>query len=169
MKKRNNARGFTGTELMILIAMACLMIAVVAPQVMNALDRAKQKKSMKDLREWGAALSTYYTDFNFYPFNPVGPNAAIGPGIFLYDMSVQKKYIEGDTYLDGWNDYFCYSAGGSVMQTAQGYTIASLGKGNLSDPPITRFKCFQCDIRLRNGQFYARPAGGQHEYHYRIS
>jgi Type II secretion system (T2SS), protein G len=118
---------------------------------------------MKDLKEWGAALSSYYADFNFYPFNPEGPNAPIGPGIFLYDMFVRDKYIQGNNYLDGWNNNFCYSAGGPTMQTAYGYTIASLGKGNIADAPIHGFKCFQCDIRLRNGQFYTRPSGNQHD------
>ena len=143
-------KGFTLIELLIVIAIIGIIAAIAIPNLLNALDRSRQKRSMSDLRTWGSALGTYLVDFNFYPFDPVGPNAPVTTTAFLYTMFSEKKYLESAPYLDGWNNNFIYTAGGTTMQTAQGYTIGSFGKGNQGDAPIPRFKCFQCDIRLRN-------------------
>ena len=155
-------KGFTLIELLIVIAIIGIIAAIAIPNLLNALDRSRQKRSMSDLRTWGSALGTYLVDFNFYPYLP--QNGPIGPGIFIYTMFSGKKYLESAPYLDGWNNAFHYTAGGVNIQTAQGYTIASMGKGNAWDAtPIPRFKCFQCDIRLRNGQFFAKPEGPQED------
>lgn len=156
-------KGFTLIELLIVIAIIGIIAAIAIPNLLNALDRSRQKRSMSDIRTWGSALGTYLVDFNFYPFDPVGPNTPIGPGVFLYTMFSQKKYLESAPYLDGWNNNFQYTAGGATMQTAQGYTMSSAAKGNTPDVAIPRFKCFQCDIRLRNGQFFAKPEGPQED------
>lgn len=161
MNIKSFRKGFSVTELIVMCAILTLALAVAVPEVMNALDTARQRKSMKDLGEWGVALKAYHVDYNFYPFDPTGPNAPIGPGVFLYIMMISEKYMDNPPYLDGWDNSFAYTAGGITMQTAQGYTIESLGKGDQADAPIPKFKCFQCDIRLRNGQFYARPVGTQ--------
>jgi hypothetical protein len=87
----------------------------------------------------------------------------VGPGTFIYDIFQQQQYLDKPIYLDGWDNNLVYTAGGTIMQTAQGYTIASLGKGDCADPPIPYFRCFQCDIRLRNGQFFTRPVGQQED------
>ncbi|OGF64522.1 MAG: hypothetical protein A2Y62_06720 [Candidatus Fischerbacteria bacterium RBG_13_37_8] len=158
MKKQ---KGFTLIELLIVIAIIGIIAAIAIPNLLNALDRSRQKRSQADLRTWGSALGTYLVDWNFYPFDPTGPDAPIGPGVFLYDEFQADKYLESAPYQDGWNNVFRYT-GGTDMISAWGYTICSLGKGNISEtggPP--KFRCFQCDIRLRNGQFFMRPEGPQ--------
>ena len=158
-------KGFTLIELLIVIAIIGIIAAIAIPNLLNALDRSRQKRTMSDLRTWGSALGTYLVDFNFYPYEPAGTDTAIAPGVFIYDMFSDKKYLESAPYLDGWNNNFLYTPGGINMRTCQGYTIASFAKGNLVDAaPIQRFKCFQCDIRLRNGQFMAKPEGPQADY-----
>src|SRR4030042_4478353 len=129
MKKQ---KGFTLIELLIVIAIIGIIAAIAIPNLFNALDRSRQKRSQADLRTWGSALGTYLVDWNFYPFDPTGPDAPIGPGVFLYDMIVADKYLEKPIYLDAWGNYLRYS-GGTDMISAWGYTVASLGKGNIAE------------------------------------
>jgi type II secretory pathway pseudopilin PulG len=154
-------KGFTILELMLLVALSGLAAALVIFRLNNAIETVHQKRSINDLKQWEVALQTYNADYGFYPFNPIGPNAPVGPGVFIYDMFRYQKYLQKDLYLDGWEYKFVYTAGGTDMFTAQGYTIASLGKGHQADTALPSFKCFQCDIRMSNGEFFAKPEGQQ--------
>ena len=155
-------KGFSGTELVVLLALVGLLFAVIVPEFMNAIDIAKQKKTMKDMNRWGAALEAYYVDYSFYPYLPSGPSGPIAPGVFLYDMIKEQKYMKDPPYLDGWNYHYRYTAGGISMWTTGAYTITSIGKGGGEDAmPLVNFRCFQCDIKMINGKFFARPVGPQ--------
>jgi type II secretory pathway pseudopilin PulG len=57
MRTKKSQRGFTITDFIVLLAMVSLVGGVLSYQVSNAIDSARQKKSITDLREWGAALS----------------------------------------------------------------------------------------------------------------
>jgi len=154
-------KGFTLIELLIVIAIIGIIAAIAIPNLLNALDRSRQKRSMADLRSWGSALGTYLVDWNFYPYMG-GVDTPIDTACVLYRIVMQDKYMENPPYLDGWNFNFRYTSGDSV-QSAWGYTIASMGKGNVPEvgSVAPRFRCFQCDIRLRNGQFMTKPEGPQ--------
>ena len=155
-------KGFSGTELVVLLALVGLLFAVIVPEFMNAIDIAKQKKTMKDMNQWGAALEAYYVDYSFYPYLPSGPSGPIAPGVFLYDMIKEQKYMKDPPYLDGWNYHYRYTAGGISMWTTGAYTITSIGKGGVEDAmPLVNFRCFQCDIKMINGRFFTRPVGSQ--------
>lgn len=157
-------KGFTLIELLIVIAIIGIIAAIAIPNLLNALDRSRQKRSMADLRSWGSALGTYLVDYNFYPFTSPTPDDPIDTAHTLYRIMTGNKYLENPPTQDGWNFSFTYTSGGDIP-SAWGYTIASLGKGNISEagvpPTPVRFTCFQCDIRLRNGQFLSKPEGPQ--------
>lgn len=161
MKKQ---KGFTLIELLIVIAIIGIIAAIAIPNLLNALDRSRQKRSMADLRSWGSALGTYLVDYNFYPFTSPTIDDPLSTAHLLYQIMTAGKYLENPPYQDGWNFAFCYTSGGSITD-AWGYTIASLGKGDVSEggvpPTPSKFTCFQCDIRLRNGQFLTKPEGPQ--------
>ncbi len=156
-------KGFTLIELLIVIAIIGIIAAIAIPNLLNALDRSRQKRSMADLRSWGSALGTYLVDFNFYPYWG-GVDEIITTSSTLYLIMTVEKYLENPPYQDGWNFSFRYT-GGANIDSAWGYTIASLGKGNTAEIASTpdRFRCFQCDIRLRNGQFWKKPEGPQED------
>jgi len=161
MKNKNKQKGFTMVELMVLAGMIGLIAAIAVPEVMRALDTVRQKKTMTDLTEWGVAMNAYMVDYGFFPYLPGGIDSPVGPGVFIYDMFQEKRYLIKALYLDGWNHNFRYTPGGIDMRTCAGYTIASSGKGGTVDPIIPVFTCFQCDIRLRKGQFISKPEGKQ--------
>ncbi len=155
--------GFTLIELLITIAIIGIIVAIAIPNMMNARDKARQKRSMADLRAWGLAINSYFVDHGFFPY---GNEGEITTEFYLYTIIKSLQELSPPPYKDGWEKSFYYWPGGTSPNLSQNYTIASFGKDNLLDStPLINFKCFQCDIRFRNGKFYTKPSGPQIDNH----
>lgn len=158
-KNNNFKKGFTLIELLITVAIIGIIVAIAIPNMMNAWEKARQKRSMADLRAWGLALNSYFVDHSFFPYGSPGD---VTPDFYLYKIISGIKELTPPPYKDGWNNPIYYWPGGDSIQTSQTYTIASFGKGHAIDPtPLVKFRCFQCDIRLRGGIFFTKPNGAQ--------
>ena len=149
---RKNAKGFTLIELLIVVAIIGIIAAIAIPNLLNAIDRGKQKRTMADLRSMGTAIEEYSIDNNFYP------DAAT-----LADLSteVTPSYIRALPANDGWGNAF------SVDSDPNLYTLASCGKGATGGcTPACQTGCgktqnFSDDIIFSNGSFVQWPEGKQ--------
>ncbi len=63
---RNNEKGFTLIELMIVIAIIGILAAIAIPQFTNYKKRAGNSASMSDLKNLATAQEVYHTDNNTY-------------------------------------------------------------------------------------------------------
>ena len=63
---RNNEKGFTLIELMIVIAIIGILAAIAIPQFTNYKKRAANSASMSDLKNLATAEEVYNTDNNTY-------------------------------------------------------------------------------------------------------
>lgn len=144
--------GFTLIELLIVVAIIGIIAALAIPNLRNAMDRAKQKATMAEMRSIGNALETYAVDHNVYPQGLTDANSAT-VGAYLAPL-----YIRNMPAGDGWNNpwHIDTNATGTV------YTITSYGRdgtqGSNTGGPITNFNC---DIIYTNGTFYQWPSGAQ--------
>jgi general secretion pathway protein G len=165
MKKRNN-KGFTLIELLIVVAIIGIIVAIAIPNLLNAIQRAKQKRTMGDMRTAGTAAEAYAVDFNRYP---AAAGYSLPSGFALptttfgaqspptgFNLQVTPTYVRVLPLSDGWNSYFMYGGG------AQNYAVTSNGKdGAAETPPWGETTNFNNDIIFVDGQFVQYPAGAQ--------
>jgi prepilin-type N-terminal cleavage/methylation domain-containing protein len=59
---RNRQRGFTLIELLIVVAIIGIIAAILIPNLIDALQKAKQKRTVGDMRTAGTSMMAYITD-----------------------------------------------------------------------------------------------------------
>ena len=62
--KLRNSKGFTLIELLIVVAIIGIIAAIAIPNLLNAIDRGKQKRTMADMRSIGTSVESYAIDSN---------------------------------------------------------------------------------------------------------
>jgi general secretion pathway protein G len=146
---RRKDQGFTLIELLIVVAIIGIIAAIAIPNLLNAIDRGKQKRSMADIRSIGTACEEYSIDMNFYPV--AASMAALSP-------LIEPLYIRKSPATDGWNRALVVAA------TTTEYTICSNGKdgaGSCATDSLGARQSFNDSITFANGQFVTWPEGQQ--------
>ena len=63
---KKNQKGFTLIELLIVVAIIGILAAIAIPNLLTAMQRAKQKRTMADMRTIATAWEARATDVNKY-------------------------------------------------------------------------------------------------------
>lgn len=62
MLRRRSQKGFTLIELLIVVAIIGIIAAILIPNLLDALQKAKQKRTVADIRNTGTAWMSWLTD-----------------------------------------------------------------------------------------------------------
>ena len=147
--------GFTLIELLIVVAILGLIAAIAIPNLLNAIDRARQKRSLADLRTIGLAIETYAVDNSFYPTYSEAP---VG-GVLV--ESLEPYAVKSVPREDGWRNLFV------ARSQSLHYTVVSYGADKIPEGSMDSYSSgtvttdYECDIVYSNGSFVQYPAGVQ--------
>lgn len=143
------------------IAIIGILSAIAIPNLLTAMQRSKQKRTMADIRSIATAVEAYGADNNGYPQ---------ATSIETLEPLIRPKYIAAMPNNDGWGHpmmYFCYE---TKDGRCTGYVLGSGGKDGMFehsnprdyvDSPPGGTSNFNADLIYANGRFIEYPEGTQ--------
>jgi type II secretion system protein G len=141
--------GFTLIELLIVVAIVGILSAIAIPAMVSAIERARQRKTMADVRTIAQGVEIYYTDYGFYPTLD-GEAAELEP-------LLTPRILKVIPATDGWRRPVFYQSEG------ERYTMVSHGRNGIADTPYIFGATHRLDddIVYETGMFYQWPDGVQ--------
>ncbi|MDH3255643.1 MAG: prepilin-type N-terminal cleavage/methylation domain-containing protein [Acidobacteriota bacterium] len=174
LARRRGQKGFTLIELLIVVAIIGIIAAILIPNLLDALQKAKQKRTVGDIRNIGTAWFSWFQD-------QVGAAAAGSGSTGQYNwsgltdltadnllntlyISTTMFYIQKIPAKDGWGGNYQY--GFNDLAASQVMGIRSLGRQSTADGTVYTMGPFIAtdydkDIVWADGFFVRYPAGVQ--------
>ncbi len=168
-RKRSSQAGFTLIELLIVVAIIGLIAAMLIPNMLDAFQKAKQKRTLADMRIIGTAMLSWLTD-------EVGAAAAGSSSTGTITMSdygtsfgdsvlstvLVPEYLQEVPKLDGWKRPYEFYLQFTKPTAPQVMAIRSPGRDGVDDGPaytVTSFDPtdYDRDIVWADGFFVRWP------------
>lgn len=148
-------------ELLIVIAIISILAAIAIPNLLNAIQRGRQKRTMSDMRALATAIEAYNVDNSTYPPAACANANWATAGGTVADTgftALTPTYIAEPPRRDGWRRNFLYYVDNVRFE----YNIRSLGRNGTADSVSCGTTTnFDDDIVYASGAFVQWPDGAQ--------
>lgn len=155
--------GFSIVELLMVVAVIGVLSAIIIPNMLSAIQRSKQKRTMADMRAFAVAWEAYGVDkgrFNSPAWTPLTP-ASLETEVRPVLVPTFAKTLPPH---DGWGRPWHLGtdqAWDSAIASSR-YQIASGGRnGVLETSSLGLTTHFDCDLVWESGSFVVWPEGLQ--------
>lgn len=139
--RKGSDEGFTLVELIVVVAVLGILLAIVVPALLSAVDRTRQRRSMADMANLAKANGMYQVDASRYV-------------LALADLS--PTYMAALPVGDAWGTPWQYTPAGD----RRSYELRSLGKDGAVGPAAPApwvNSPFEPDLIMNTGQFTQIP------------
>ncbi|MCS7312485.1 MAG: prepilin-type N-terminal cleavage/methylation domain-containing protein [Acidobacteria bacterium] len=138
MLKRKKGQGFSLIELLIVVAIIGIIAAIAIPNLMSALQKGRQKRTMGDMKSLGTAIESINAECGAYPAGdnsgPLGADCKT-PGTLVQNLS-KAGALQNPIICDGWRRPMDYKS----PATGDPGTVTTVGDPNCTNVFGTAWK-----------------------------
>lgn len=160
MQQRRES-GFTLLELLIVVGIIGILAAISVIAYFVAIDRARQKRTVNDMRTIATAWEARATDTHSYAAGGYTFPETVVTADQLH-LRLSPTYLRHIPRYDGWSRPFEFA----ISEDAKEYAIRSRGRDGVVDgTDYTQGETpnSDCDIIYSNGSFVTYPAVAQQD------